>query len=483
MGEVYRAHDSKLGRDVAIKVLPSLFTTDRERLARFDSEARILAALNHPHIGAIYGLEDAGGMPALVLELVDGETLADRLRRGPIPPRDALTIARQIADALNAAHRKGIVHRDLKPANIKVTPDGLVKVLDFGLAKALAGEVASTQNVSQAPTTAIDATRLGTILGTVAYMSPEQARGLPVDTRGDIWAFGCVLYEMLTGRSPFTGQTVAEILAALLEREPDWKALPSSTSPRIRELLRQCLQRDLALRLQNIAEARDTLDRVQRGGNRWRVAAIVAAAAAVVLSIAGVTLFRSASRNSPVTSSSDYVQITDLAESAHSPTLSPDGRMVAFKVGENFFLGRGQIYVKLLPNGESVQITRGGQRKYGPVFTPDGSRIAYTQNPGWETFIVPVLGGEPTRLLPNASGLTFLPNGRVLFAEIRGGLHMGIVAASESRTEAHDVYFPPHHLGMAHFAHASPDGPELLLANCAAPNGSSPQSCGQRSES
>ena len=256
MGEVYRAHDAKLGRDVAIKVLPSMFTADRERLARFESEARMFAALNHPHIGAIYGLEDAGGMPALVLELVDGETLADRLRRGPIPPRDALTIARQIADALDAAHRKGIIHRDLKPANIKVTPEGLVKVLDFGLAKALASEVASTQNISQAPTAAIDATRVGMILGTAAYMSPEQARGLPVDTRADIWAFGCVLYEMLTGRPPFTGQTVAETLAAILEREPDWKALPSSTPARIRELLRRCLQRDLALRAEHRRGAR-----------------------------------------------------------------------------------------------------------------------------------------------------------------------------------------------------------------------------------
>ena len=199
MGEVYRAHDAKLGRDVAIKVLPSIFTADRERVARFDSEARMLAALNHPHIGAIYGLEEAGGMPALVLELVDGETLADRLRRGPVPTGDALAIARQIADALDAAHRKRITHRDLKPANIKVTPDGRVKVLDFGLAKALASDVTATQGISQSPTAAIDATHVGVILGTAAYMSPEQARGLPVDTRADIWSFGCVLYKCSRG--------------------------------------------------------------------------------------------------------------------------------------------------------------------------------------------------------------------------------------------------------------------------------------------
>ena len=469
MGEVYRAHDAKLGRDVAIKVLPPMFTADRERLARFDSEARMLAALNHPHIGAIYGLEDAGGMPALVLELVEGETLADRLRRGPVPPSDTLAIARQIADALDAAHRKRIIHRDLKPANIKVTPDGLVKVLDFGLAKALASEVTATQDITESPTAAIDATRVGMILGTAAYMSPEQARGLPVDTRADIWAFGCVLYEMLTGRPPFTGQTVAETLAAILEREPDWKALPSSTPARIRELVRSCLQKDVALRLQNIAEARDTLDRAQRGGNRWRVAAIAAAAAAVLVSMVGWTLFRNASRDGSVTSSADYIQLTDLAESAVSPSLSPDGRMVTFKVGENFFLGDGQIYVKLLPSGESVQLTRGRQGKYGPVFTPDGSRVAYTQleatrdGLSWDTFTVPMLGGEPTRLLPNASGLTFLANGRVLFAEIRSGLHMGIVVASERRSEPRDVYFPPHQLGMAHFAQASPDERWILV--------------------
>jgi eukaryotic-like serine/threonine-protein kinase len=469
MGEVYRAHDSRLGRDVAIKVLPTRFTEDAERLARFESEARMLAALNHPHIGAIYGLEDADGAPALVLELVDGETLADRLRPGPISPLDASAIARQMADALDAAHQKGIIHRDLKPANIKITREGVVKVLDFGLAKAVAREITATADISQSPTAAIDATRVGVILGTAAYMSPEQARGLPVDTRADIWAFGCVLYEMLTGRPPFKGQTVAETLAAILERDPDWKALPSSTPGRLRELLRRCLQRDLALRLQNIAEARDTIDQALRGWNRWRAVAIAAATAAVLVSIAGWTLYRNTSRSGPVTSSSDYIQITDLAESAVAPSLSPDGRMVTFKVGENYFLGRGQIYVKLLPSGESVQLTRGPQGKYGPVFTPDGSRVAYTQlettrdGLSWDTFTMPVLGGEPTRLLPNASGLTFLASGRVLFAEIRDGLHMGIVAATERRSEARDVYFPPHQLGMAHFAHASPDGQSILV--------------------
>jgi eukaryotic-like serine/threonine-protein kinase len=469
MGEVYRAHDSRLGRDVALKVLPTEFTADAGRLARFEGEARMLAALNHPHIGAIFGLEDAAGFPALVLEFVDGETLAERLRRGPVAVREALMIAGQIADALDAAHRTGIIHRDLKPANVKVTPHGVVKVLDFGLAKAAGSGLVSPQNQSQSTTLAIDATRVGTILGTAPYMSPEQARGLPVDTRTDVWAFGCVLYEMLTAQPAFSGETVAETLTAILEREPHWKRLPSSTPPRIRRLLRDCLQRDLAQRVQNIADARATIDLTQRGWNQWRAAAIAAAAVAVLVGIVGWTMFRTATQSRPITSSSEYVQLTDLADSAVAPSMSPDGRMVTFKVGENFFLGSGEIYVKLLPNGESVQLTRGPQGKYGPVFTPDGSRVAYTQlettkdGLSWDTFTVPVLGGEPTRLLPNASGLTFLSKDRVLFAEIRGALHMGIVAATERRTELRNVYFPPHSLGMAHFAHASPDRQWILV--------------------
>lgn len=469
MGEVYRAHDARLGRNVALKVLPAEFTADAGRLARFESEARMLAALNHPHIGAIFGVEDAAGFPALVLELVDGETLAERVRRGPVAMRDALKIAAQIAEALDAAHRKGIVHRDLKPANVKITPDGVVKVLDFGLAKAAGSGRASPEDRTQSAAAGVDVTRAGTILGTAPYMSPEQARGLPVDTRADIWAFGCVLYELLTGQPAFSGATVSETLTAILEREPDWSSLPSSTPLRVRKLLRDCLQRDLAQRTQNIADARATIDLTQRGWNRWRAAAIATAAVAVLASIAGWALVRTASRSDPIAASSAYVQLTDLADSAVAPSLSPDGRMVTFKVGENFFLGGGQIYVKLLPDGESVQLTRGRQAKFGPVFTPDGSRVAFTQlemtpdGPSWDTFTVPVLGGEPTRLLANASGLTFLSRDRVLFAEIRGALHMGIVAASERRSEPRDVYFPPHSLGMAHFAHASPDGQWILV--------------------
>ena len=218
MGEVYQAHDAKLGRNVAIKLLPLLLTSDIDRLARFEREARVLASLNHPHIGAIYGFEDAAGVCALVLELVEGDTLAERIARGPVPATEARAIARQLTDALDAAHAKGIVHRDLKPANIKITPQGVVKVLDFGLAKAESS--AGLPNAHE-PTAVTVATMDGLILATTPYMSPEQARGRPVDKRTDIWAFGCVLFEMLTGRRPFAGETTPDTIAAILEREPD----------------------------------------------------------------------------------------------------------------------------------------------------------------------------------------------------------------------------------------------------------------------
>ena len=264
MGEVYRARDAKLNRDIALKVLPDLFALDRDRLARFTREAQLLASLNHPNIAAIYGVEESTPSPgsgqtamrALVLELVEGPTLADRIARGPIPLDEALPIARQIAEALEAAHEQGIIHRDLKPTNIKLRPDGTVKVLDFGLAKAME-PVGRAPNVSQSPTITTPAmTQAGTILGTAAYMSPEQARGKPVDRRADIWAFGVVLFEMLSGQRAFDGETTSDVLAKVMEREPDWRALPSATPTRLRELLRRSLTKDPRARLRDIGEAR-----------------------------------------------------------------------------------------------------------------------------------------------------------------------------------------------------------------------------------
>ena len=254
MGEVYRARDGKLQRDVAIKVLPELFAADAERLARFQREAQVLAALNHPHIAAIYGLEESGATAALVLELVPGETLAERIASGPIPVEEAMAVAHQISDALEAAHERGIVHRDLKPANVKITPDGKVKVLDFGLAKALSTD-GSSPDVTSSPTITAAATQAGVVIGTAAYMSPEQARGKPVDKRTDIWAFGTVLYEMLTGRRCFEGDTVSDVLASVLRQDPDWSALPAETPANVRRLLRRCLERDRKNRLRDIGDA------------------------------------------------------------------------------------------------------------------------------------------------------------------------------------------------------------------------------------
>ena len=253
MGEVFQAKDQVLGREVAIKILPEEFASDADRVARFQREAKVLASLNHPNIAAIYGLEQSDGKNFLVLELVGGQTLADRIKARPIPVEESLKLALQIAEALEAAHEKGVIHRDLKPANIKVASDGKVKVLDFGLAKAFA-EVPTDVTLSYSPTISELATQQGVILGTAAYMSPEQAKGKPVDKRADIWAFGVVLFEMLAGRQLFTGETVSEILASVLKSEPEWKRLPPNIHPRIRFLLERCLEKEAKNRYHEIAD-------------------------------------------------------------------------------------------------------------------------------------------------------------------------------------------------------------------------------------
>ncbi len=256
MGEVYQAHDSNLRRDVAIKVLPESFARDADRLARFRREAQLLASLNHPNIATIYNIEDSNGTTYLVMELVPGETLADRIKRdGAVPVEESLTIAKQIAEALEAAHEKGIIHRDLKPANVKLTPEGKVKVLDFGLAKAFAGDT-STEDMGNSPTLSMAATMQGVILGTAAYMSPEQAKGKAVDKRTDIFAFGAVLYELLTGKPAFHGDDVTDILGAVLRMEPDWNRLPAAVPQKIRDLLRRCLQKDKRQRFHDAADVR-----------------------------------------------------------------------------------------------------------------------------------------------------------------------------------------------------------------------------------
>jgi Tol biopolymer transport system component len=469
MGQVYQARDTRLKRDVAIKVLPPEVGDDPERLARFQREAELLASVNHPHIAQIHGIEETDGVRALVMELVEGDTLAERLKHGALPLRPVIAITLQMAEAIEVAHEKGIVHRDLKPANVKITPEGIVKVLDFGLAKA--GQEDSA-NPCESPTVTATVSRAGMILGTAAYMSPEQARGEHVDRRTDIWAFGCVLYEMLSGRLAFGRATITDTLAAVVDKEPDWSALSGETPPAIRRLLRRCLEKDPRQRLRDIGEARIELERLAAArGRAGRDGRRLAALAATVLLLASsaAALFFWKKPAAPVTSASEYAQLTAFTESAVAPSLSPDGRMVTFKVGEDFFLGSGQIYVKMLPDGDSVRLTNNPAPKYAPVFTPDGTRVAFTQltssgdGLSWDTWTVPVLGGEPARLLPNASGLTWIGDHRVLFAEIESGLHMGIVTATETRAESRSVYFPPHAGAMAHYAYVSPDRQWILI--------------------
>ena len=271
MGEVYRARDPRLNRDVALKVLPEEFFEGEERRARFEREARMLASLNHPGIAVLYSFEEfpssssSSSRHLLVMELVEGEDLSQRILSGPLPLEESLSYARQIAEALEAAHEKGIVHRDLKPANVKITPDGRAKVLDFGLAKIFESEATlSNPSISYSPTLTARGTEAGIILGTAAYMSPEQARGKPVDKRTDVWAFGCVLYEMLTGKRAFEGETVSDTLASILKEDPNWAALPEQTPPAVRKILRRCLQRDARLRLHDIADARLDLEDPRR---------------------------------------------------------------------------------------------------------------------------------------------------------------------------------------------------------------------------
>jgi serine/threonine protein kinase len=263
MGEVYRARDAKLGRDVALKVLPEEFTQFAARVARLRREAQVLASLNHPHIASIYGFEDSGTVHALVMELVEGPTLAERIKQGAIPLDEALPLAKQICEAVEYAHERGIVHRDLKPSNVKITPEGNVKVLDFGLAKALEGDAA--MDISSSPTLSAAATRAGFLMGTAAYMSPEQARGKNADRRSDIWAFGVVLFEILSGKRLFNGETTSDMLAEVLKMEPEWGALPANTPARLRELLARCLKKNARQRLQSIGDARIELDEISSG--------------------------------------------------------------------------------------------------------------------------------------------------------------------------------------------------------------------------
>ena len=388
MGEVYRARDTTLDRDVALKVLPEAFASDPDRLARFQREAQVLASLNHPNIGHIYGLEEAEGQKALVLELIEGPTLEDRIKRGPIPLDEALPIAKQIAEALEAAHEAGVIHRDLKPANIKVRDDGTVKVLDFGLAKVLAGDAGN--DPSESPTMTA-ATQNGVILGTAVYMSPEQASGSSVDKRTDIWAFGVVLFEMLTGRRAFDGESVSHVLAAVLKAAPDWTALPRETPAAIATLLRRCLAKERSTRAPHIGMARleivDALARPpievtaaratpQGGWQRAGSSAIVAMAVAARTALAVWNAMRPGeqqlvrfvvAQDEPL-----GLHISDLTSDV---AVSRNGQSIAYLTGGNSNSG-AQLHVRTLGELASEVLVEEGALT-APFFSPDGESVGF----------------------------------------------------------------------------------------------------------
>ncbi len=395
MGEVYRARDTRLGRDVALKILPRAMTADAGRLARFEREARMLASLNHPHIAVIYGIEESEGVRALVLELVDGQTLAEKLATSNgsgLPSAEALKIASQIAEALDAAHEKGIIHRDLKPANVKVTPDGTVKVLDFGLAKLDPVSTAEEESATK-PTAMGECTEDGTLLGTAPYMSPEQARGKPVDKRADIWAFGCVLYEMLSGKMAFGGETLSDTIAAILNRDPGWDELPAATPLSIRRLLRRCLEKDAKRRLRDIGDVRAELDEGQtnsapaesaRSNPRWmtrRDALVALAGGAVGAASAGVLAIRG--RHDDGTSRRLTRFAIPLPERelftaslTNRVAISRDGSQLACcPVGPN----ENHLLVRSLGEIELKRPLEGPTGRIAPFFSPDGKWLGYLE--------------------------------------------------------------------------------------------------------
>ena len=386
MGEVYRARDAKLGRDVALKVLPEAFARDAERMARFQREAKVLASLDHPNIASIYGLEDSSSTHALVMQLVEGPTLADRIKQGPIPVDEALRIAKQICEALEYAHERGIVHRDLKPANMKVTNDDAVKILDFGLAKALEGD-ASSIDISTSPTISRLATQAGVLLGTAAYMSPEQAKGKSVDRRADIWAFGCVLYEMLTGKMAFSGEAVTDTLAAVIRAEPDWSQLPAGTPVRVRVLLQRCLQKDPKQRLRDIGDARISLDEVLSGAPDpalagtpraasplWRRALPWAVAALLLLALGPIAFlyFREPAPVPPALSRLE-IPLPDQAKLNGIFALSPDGRQLAFVAAGSD--GVQRLWMRPLDSLEARPLLGSESPQVPPFFWSPDSRF------------------------------------------------------------------------------------------------------------
>jgi Tol biopolymer transport system component/predicted Ser/Thr protein kinase len=465
MGVVFRGLDTKLNRPVAIKVLSDELA-DAAARRRFQREAQMASSLNHPHILTIYDVGEIDGQQYLVTELVDGGTLKKWLREQSRSWQDVASLLTGVADGLATAHSAGILHRDIKPDNILITTSGYAKLADFGLAK-----LEERFRIEATPAT--DArTHPGAIMGTIAYMSPEQASGMPLDLRSDIFSFGVVLYEALAGRRPFRAATDLELLQQVIHAKP--AALNDDIPEPLRALVIKALEKDPADRYPSMRELVAALRAVQRPGGagaeapsrqrgKWLLLAGLAVAA-----VAGIAALLFTSRGNSSARQLEYVQLTNFTDSAVDPTLSPDGRMLAFIRGVSTFTGPGEVYVKLLPDGDPVQLTHDGGDKMGPVsFSPDGSRIAYTVGIG-DTWSVPVLGGEPTRLLANAGGLSWTNTAtkpyRVMYSAMTGeGIHMGIFSATESRSEQRTLYLPASVDGMAHRSFLSPKGDAVIV--------------------
>ena len=492
MGEVYRARDTKLDRDVAVKVLPEAFARDAERVARFQREAKVLASLNHPNIAAIHGFEESDAVRFLVLELVEGQTLAERLRGGALPVDEALEVCKQIAEALEAAHEHGVIHRDLKPANVKVTPDGKVKVLDFGLAKAFAGD-ASASDIAHSPTITVEHTRPGVVLGTAAYMSPEQTRGKPLDKRTDIWSFGCVLYESLTGQRPFDAETTSDIVAKILERDPDYGPLPDNTPPKVRDLLQRCLEKNRKRRLRDIGDAVLELDEAI-ATRAWSTSAMSAAtavpayqrrmarsilAAALLLvlgGVAGITLwdlFRPT--DSPLPLPVSRVSIAFPAQmQVVDWGLSPDGKTLAWitrrKPSSGASRAERRIYTRRLDTYQ-VDPIRGTEDAYDFAFSWDTRWLTFHApvSPGAvksKLAKVPVDGSSPPLTLADWEeewdSWTLLPCGDVLILAEQGRSFIRVPAAGGRPTEPREIAVGEY-VGRLSVGRALPDDRAVFL--------------------
>jgi serine/threonine protein kinase len=473
MGVVYHALDRKLNRPVAIKFLSDELANPSAR-RRFQREAQVASSLNHPHILTVHDAGEFEGRQYLVTEFVDGGTLIDWTHAEPRTWRQTVELLVDVADGLAAAHQAGILHRDIKPANILIAKSGYAKLADFGLAKPNEGSTPdATHARAEVPT------RAGAVVGSVGYMSPEQALGRALDARSDIFAFGVVLYECLAGRPPFPGASDLDVLHAVVYRQAE--ALPADVPLSLRMVVEKALEKDPSDRFQSMRDMVVDLRCVVRQSaeapassaamHRWKRARhLLAAVAALVVFAAASALFVSRFRQPAGPPPHLYTQLTNFADSATSPALSPDGRMLAFIRRDSTFNGAGQIYVKLLPNGEPVQLTHDNLDKQSPKFSPDGARITYGADKpprGWDTWEVPVLGGQPRLFLTNASGLTWFETGasqaRLLFSELTGhGHQMAIVSSTESRTEHRTVYMPPES-DMAHRSYLSPDRKEVIV--------------------